>query len=150
MQSEESIMDKIKSQSDLEMLNKCFNKDTLLSLATLDGDRPTVRIVNAYFENGSFYTIVDAKSEKMKQIIKNPIVGICSNDYFSAHGIVRNLGHIYHKDNLELAKKLKLVFAEWWDNGHSDYNDVNTIVLKIKLIDAVFFDFESRHVMNFD
>ncbi len=143
-------MNKEKLQKDIEMLNKRFGKDTLLSLATIDGERPTVRIVDAYFENGNFYTIVDAKSEKMKQIEQNPIVGVCSNDYFSAHGIVSNLGHIYSEQNLELAEKLKIVFASWWDNGHSDYDDINTIILQIKLTDAVFFDFESRYVIDFN
>ncbi len=141
---------KEKIQKDISILSERFSKDTLLSLATIDGNRPTVRIVDAYFEDGSFYTIVDAKSNKMKQIANNPVVGICSNDYFSAHGMVTNLGHIYSSENLELAKKLKLAFAKWWDNGHSNYNDVNTIVLQIKLTDAVFFDFETTYVMDFD
>ncbi len=51
-------MNKENLQKDIEMLNERFGKDTLLSLATIDGNRPTVRIVDAYFENGSFYTIV--------------------------------------------------------------------------------------------
>ncbi len=143
-------MNKEKLQKDIEMLNERFGKDTLLSLATIDCDRPTVRIVDAYFEDGSFYTIVDAKSEKMRQIEQNPIVGVCSNDYFSAHGIATNLGHIYSAQNLELAKKLKIVFAKWWDNGHSNYNDINTVILQIKLTDAVFFDFNTRYVIDFN
>lgn len=143
-------MNKEKLQKDIEMLNERFGKDTLLSLATIDGNRPTVRIVDAYFEDGSFYTIVDARSEKMKQIEQNPVVGVCSNEYFSAHGVVSNLGHIYSDENLELAKKLKVVFAKWWNNGHSDYNDINTIVLQIKLTDAVFFDFETRYIIDFN
>ncbi len=143
-------MSKEKLQKDIEMLNERFGKDTLLSLATIDGNRPTVRIVDAYFEDGNFYTIVDAKSEKMKQIAQNPLVGVCSTDYFSAHGIASNLGHIYNDENLELANKLKIVFAKWWDNGHSDYNDINTVILQIKLTDAVFFDFETRYVIDFN
>lgn len=142
-------MDKEKLKKDIKMLNERFGKDTLISLATTDGKIPSVRIVDAYFEDGSFYTIVDAKSNKMKEIAKNSIVGICSNDYFSAHGTVINLGHIYKEENMSLAKKLKYAFREWWDNGHSDYNDKNTIILEIKLIDAVFFDFETRYVMDF-
>ncbi len=54
------------------------------------------------------------------------------------------------EQNLELAKKLKIAFSAWWDNGHSDYNDINTIVLQIKLTDAVFFDFETRYVVDFN
>ena len=142
-------MNKEKLKEDIKMLNERFGKDTLISLATAENNIPSVRIVDAYFKDGSFYTIVDAKSNKMKQITKNSIVGICSNDYFSAHGTIINLGHIYKDENMWLAKKLKNVFKEWWDNGHSDYNDKNTIILEIKLTDAVFFDFETRYVIDF-
>ncbi len=37
------------------MLNERFAKDTLLSLATIDINKPTVRIVDVYFEDGSLY-----------------------------------------------------------------------------------------------
>ncbi len=139
----------IKKEKDMQRLNELFGKDTLLSLATTDGNTPYVRIVDGYFENGSFYIIVDAKSDKMKQIKKNNKVALCSNDYFSAHGIATNLGHIYSEKNMELAKKLKVVFAKWWDNGHSDYNDESTVILEVKLTSAVFFDFETRDVIEF-
>ncbi len=138
-----------KAKKDMETLNETFGRDTLLSLATIDGDRPSVRIVDAYFKDGSFYTIVDLFSEKMKHIAKNPVVAVCANNYFSGHGIATNIGHIYSDENIELAKKLKEVFADWWDNGHSDYNAKSTVLLKITMTDAVFFDFETRHEIVF-
>ena len=51
--------------------------DTLLSLATIDGSCPAVRTVNSYYEDGAFYTVTYALSNKMKQIEKNPEVAIC-------------------------------------------------------------------------
>ena len=138
---------KEKQQKDIEMLNERFGKDTLLSLATIDGSRPTVRIVNAYFEDGSFYTIVDAKSEKLKQIKQNGLVGVCSNDYFSAHGIAVNLGQFCNDEENELARKIKNIYSAWWED---EFRNIEKAVLQIKLTDAVFFDFQTRYVMDFD
>ena len=50
------------------VMTERFAKDTLLSLATLDGGRPSVRTVDAVYEDGSFYAITYALSGKMKQI----------------------------------------------------------------------------------
>ena len=52
----------------LEVMIEQFGHDTLKSLATLDGNIPTVLIVNSYYENGAFYTVTYALSNKMKQI----------------------------------------------------------------------------------
>lgn len=48
--------------------NARFGRDTLIVLATVDGDIPNVRTVNSYYENGGFYVITYAKSNKMQQI----------------------------------------------------------------------------------
>ncbi|MEG0804779.1 MAG: pyridoxamine 5'-phosphate oxidase family protein, partial [Pygmaiobacter sp.] len=67
-----------------------------MSLATLNGGAPTVRIVNSYYENGSFYTITHALSNKMKQIGVDSTVAICG-EWFTANGFGENLGYICDK-----------------------------------------------------
>lgn len=62
-----------------------FGKDTVIALATAKDDVPYVRSVNAYYENGAFYVITHALSNKMKQIECNPAVAI-SGEWFTAHG----------------------------------------------------------------
>ena len=37
-----------------EIMNERFGKDTLIALATVEGDVPAVRAVNAYYEDGAF------------------------------------------------------------------------------------------------
>jgi uncharacterized pyridoxamine 5'-phosphate oxidase family protein len=54
-----------------------FGHDTLLSVAVIDGDRPSGRIVDAYNEDGAFYVVTYALSGIMKQITKIPAVGMC-------------------------------------------------------------------------
>ena len=53
-----------------------FGKDTVIALATVDNEVPYVRYVNAYYENGAFYIITYALSNKMKNIKNNPTVAI--------------------------------------------------------------------------
>ena len=70
-------MNEQKRQEALCLMIERFGHDTLISAATIDGNRPAVRTVNSYYENGSFYTVTYALSNKMKQIEVNPQVAIC-------------------------------------------------------------------------
>ena len=62
-----------------EIMVERFGHDTPISLATIDQNIPAVRIVNSYYEKGSFYTITYALSNKIKQIEAHPTVAICEN-----------------------------------------------------------------------
>ncbi len=132
-----------------KILNEKFGYDNLISLATTEDNTPFVRTVNSYYENGAFYTVTHALTKKMKQIEKNPKVAVCSNDWFCGHGIGENIGHICDEKNAELASKLRAVFAEWYDNGHTNENDPNTCILKIELTDAVLYCDGKKHDINF-
>ena len=59
------------------LLTERFSKDSLIALATTDGNTPHVRTVDAYYMDGAFYCVTYALSGKMKQIAANPAVGIC-------------------------------------------------------------------------
>ena len=72
-------------ETGLNLMDALFGngKDTVISLATIarePGDegkpRPVVRSVNAYYEDGAFYVVTHAKSNKMLQIAQNPEVSI--------------------------------------------------------------------------
>ena len=47
-----------------------FGKDTIIALATTEHEKPYVRYVNAYYENGAFYIITYALSNKMQHMGK--------------------------------------------------------------------------------
>lgn len=129
-------MEKSKQTEALEIMRERFGHDSLISIATIDGGRPSVRTVNGYYEDGSFYVITYALSNKMKQIGENPIVAICG-EWFTGHGVGENMGYICGEQNTELAAKLREVFAQWYSNGHTDESDPNTIILRVRLTDAV-------------
>lgn len=127
-----------------KILTERFGKDNVIALATAENNVPYVRNVNAYYENGAFYIITYALSNKMKQISDNPTVAI-TGEWFTAHGKAVSLGFIGKPENTSIAGKLKAVFASWIDNGHTDLNDENTIILCVKLTDAVLFSHGTRY-----
>lgn len=123
----------------INILNERFSKDSLMSLATVNSNGvPSVRTIDTIYHEGSFYTITYALSNKMKDIENNNIVAI-SGEWFSAHAIAENLGHIKLDANKKIANKLRNAFSLWYGNGHINEDDINTIILKIKLTDGIIF-----------
>ena len=129
-----------------EILSERFGKDSLMALATIDAKgMPWVRTIDAVFHKDSFYTITYALSNKMEHIKMNPVVAI-SGDWFSGHAVGENLGYIKKEENREVADMLRKAFASWYDNGHTNEEDPNTVILKIKLTDGILFDHGTRYV----
>ena len=125
-----------------------FSKDSLVALATVDDEgKPWVRTIDAIFYDGCFYTITFAKSKKMIHINSKPVVAI-SGEWFSGHAICENLGHIKLTANKSIANRLRTAFASWYDNGHTNEDDINTIILKIKLVDGILFSSGKRFNFN--
>jgi uncharacterized pyridoxamine 5'-phosphate oxidase family protein len=130
------------------ILGERFKKDSLLALATINGDYPSVRTVNAYYEDECFYIITHALSNKMKHIDHNPHVAL-SGEWFSAHGVAINLGYFGKDENKKLANKLAKAFSSWINNGHNNFADKNTIILCIRLNDGILFSNETRYELTF-
>ena len=136
-------MEKLSAEAEKIMIER-FGKDTVIALATTENGIPYVRNVNAYYENGAFYIITYALSNKMKHIKSNPTIAI-AGDWFTAHGKGINLGYFGKKENEAIAKKLKTVFTEWIDNGHNNFDDENTIILCVELTDGLLLSHGTRY-----
>lgn len=130
------------------IMEQRFGKDSLIALATVDGDMPSVRTVNAVYLNGEFYVVTYALSGKMKQIAKNPAVAVCG-DWFTAHGVGEDLGHVLLAENQKIMERLRTAFAAWYHNGHTNEADPNTCLLKIRLTDGVLFSSGTRYDIEF-
>lgn len=123
------------------------NKDGLIALSTIalepgtDGrSRPAARIVDAYYEDGAFYTVTYALSGKMRQIAANPEVAVCIIvESFTADGIGENLGWVCDEKNTEMMTKLRKIFAEWYYEANND-EDPNTCLLRIRLTKGLWND----------
>ena len=103
--------------------------------------------VGVYIE-GAFYVVTYSLSGKMQQIAKNPTVAI-SGEWFTAHGVGENLGHVLLPENREIMDILRGAFAAWYGNGHTNEADPNTCLLKISLTDGVLFSDGTRYDIDF-
>jgi len=129
----------------IEILKERFGKDSLMALATVDSSgTPWVRTIDAVFWQDSFFTITHALSNKMQHLQQNPVAAI-SGEWFSGHAICQSLGHIKLPQNKQIADMLRQAFAAWYDNGHTNEDDPNTIILQIKLTDGVLFANGTRY-----
>ena len=132
----------------MKVLDEKFgHKEVLIALSTIDllpnadgNCVPAARIVCAYYEDGAFYTVTYATSNKMLQIAKNPEVAICFIvENFTANGIGENLGWVCDEKNAEIMAKVRPIFAEWYDDANND-EDPNTCLLRIRLTNGLWND----------
>ena len=135
------------TQTDL-ILAERFGKDSLIALASAENGIPHVRTVDAVYLDGSFYVVTYSLSGKIRQIAQNPTVAICG-EWFTAHGIGENLGHVLLPENKAVMDILRKAFAAWYSNGHTNEADPNTCLLKIKLTDGVLFSNGTRFDIDF-
>lgn len=127
-----------------KIMTERYNKDEIWPISTIQGENHAVRFVNAYYEGGAIYTVTYALSTKVKHIEAHPNVAVCSF-WFTGHGIGENLGWVRDEKNAEMMKKLRTAFAKWYDNGHTNEEDPNTCLLRIRLTDGVLIDHEKKY-----
>ena len=130
------------------ILAERFGKDSLIALATVDGGRPRVRTVNTFYLDGAFYVVTWALSGKMQQLSADPHASICG-DWFTANALGENLGHVLREENQAIIERLRAAFAAWYDNGHTNEADPNTVLLKLRLTDGVLFSHGTRYDLTF-
>lgn len=130
------------------ILKERFGKDSLIALATAVDSIPHVRTVDAVYIDSAFYIVTYALSGKMLQIEKNPTVAI-SGEWFTAHGIAEDLGHVLAEENTQVMEILRSAFAAWYNNGHTNEADLNTCLLKIQLTDGILFSEGIRYDIDF-
>ena len=126
-----------------QILEERFGGDNEMALATCRGGVPSVRTVNATYLQGCFYIITYALSRKMEEIRDNPTVAL-SGDWFTCHGTAESLGWFGREENKALAAHLRKVFAGWIDNGHNDFSDHSTIILRVRVTDALLLSHGRR------
>ena len=124
-------MKKLTKEAETILIER-FGKDSIIALATMADGTPYVRNVNAFYFDSAFYVLTYGLSNKMKQIAKNPVVAI-AGDWFTAHGKGVNLGCFGKEENKEIANLMRTMFAEWIDNGHNNFDDVNTCLSLIHI-----------------
>ncbi len=130
----------------IDIMCERFSKDSLIAIATMDGEGLHNRMVDAYFEKGSFYITSNALSSKVKQIEANPNVAICSIEWFTGHGKAINRGWILAPENTEIRLKLREAFSEWYDMANNE-EDKNCCIIEIRLTNGMLI--KDHHALRY-
>ena len=129
----------------INIMAERFGKDSLIAVATRDGERMHNRIVDAYYENGAFYVSTYALSNKVRQIEADPAVAVCAVDWFSGHGVGKNLGWVLDPQNADIRDKIRKAF-EWYDAVNNE-QDKNCCFLEIRLTDGMLI--KDHHAIRY-
>ncbi|ABR35358.1 pyridoxamine 5'-phosphate oxidase family protein [Clostridium beijerinckii] len=79
-------------ENSLNILEVLFAKDYQFALATSNDNIPSVRFVDTFYDNGAFYIVSYAKSQKVQEIEKSNKISMC-NKLYRFTGIAHNIGH---------------------------------------------------------
>lgn len=67
-------------------------KDYQFAMATVKDTTPSVRFVDTFFDDGSFYVVTYSNSQKVQELNDNCQVSLC-NKLYRFNGNVYNIGH---------------------------------------------------------
>jgi len=126
----------------LQAMNELFAKDYQFAMATVKGNTPSVRFVDTFFEDGSFYVVTYSKSQKVQDQ-----VSLC-NKLYRFSGNAYNIGHPLLSENREIRGKLIKVFEPWYF-AHNNENDENMCYVKIELKEGFFYKDGIGYKVNF-
>lgn len=124
-------------ENGLNVLEELFAKDYQFALATSKDNIPSVRFVDTFYDNGAFYIVSYAKSQKVKEIEKNSEVSLC-NKLYRFTGAAYNIGHPLSEQNRGIREKLIKAFEPWYF-AHNNENDESMCYVKIELKQGFFY-----------
>lgn len=131
----------------LQIMNELFAKDCQFAMATVKGNKPSVRIVDTFFENDSFYVVTYSKSQKVQELEENSQVSLC-NEFYRFSGNAYNIGHPLLLENKAIREKLIKVFEPWYF-AHNNEDDENMCYVKIEVKEGFFYKDGIGYKVNF-
>jgi len=131
----------------LQVMNELFAKDSQFAMATVNGNTPSVRFVDTFFENGSFYVVTYSKSQKVQELKDNSQVSLC-NKLYRFSGNANNIGHPLLLENRAIRENLIKVFEAWYF-AHNNENDENMCYVKIEIKEGFFYKDGTGYKVNF-
>lgn len=120
----------------MTVMGELFARDCQFALATAKDNVPSVRIIDTYYDAGSFYIVTYGESRKVKEMEANPMVSLCGNLYRFA-GTAHRIGHPLEPQNKEIRERLIGAFSAWYFR-HNDENDPHMCYIRIDLTDGFF------------
>lgn len=112
-------------------MKELFGRDYRFALATVNGDIPSQRYVDTYFDGEYFYIVAYGFSQKVRDMRKNPNISLCTRSAHSFSGIAEIIGHPREPHNAAIRETLISVFEKWYFL-HNNEDDENMCYIRVK------------------
>lgn len=126
-----SPMPSLPLEAAIQLMQKRFEKDAIITLATIYEGRPYAREVDAWYHDGSFYFLTCKDSRKVQHIAANPQVAVAAL-WFDGVGTAVNLHDFRSPENAEIFRQLKSVFT-WFQEQEDGFATPYTEIIRIDL-----------------
>lgn len=131
----------------IQVMNELFAKDYQFAMATVKGNTPSVRFVDTFFEDSSFYVVTYSNSQKVQELENNSQVSLC-NKLYRFNGNAYNIGHPLLLENKVIREKLIQAFEPWYF-AHNNENDENMCYVRVELKEGFFYKDGTGYKVNF-
>jgi general stress protein 26 len=113
-----------------EIIKERYNNDTVLLIATAKNNQPSIRCVDTFFYDGSFWIVTDLSCNYVKEIQSNEYVMISDgghNRFWSKASVV---GHPLDEKNKNIRKIFMEIFRHWYEEVNNEKNP-NVCYIKV-------------------
>ncbi len=113
----------IKNSGILDILNERYYSDNVLLIATAKDNVPSVRCVDSFYYEGSFWIVTDLNCNYVKEIQNNEYVMISDGGHnrFWSKAII--VGHPLDKNNQSIRDVFLNVFNQWYKEVNNEKID---------------------------
>lgn len=132
----------------LHVATELFSQNVVFAMATNGSQVPSVRMIDAYYEDGVFYMITHGETQKVQEIEVNPVVAL-TKDMHRFIGEAENLGHPFKPENREIRIKLKKAVKDRLFN-RDDEDDEDLVILKVVVKTGFFYKDDVGYDVNYE
>lgn len=112
------------SNSDVEsILREKYKEDTILLIATANNNIPTVRSIDTFYYQGSFYIVTDTSCNYVQEVINNENVMLSDGGHNRFWCKGEMIGHPLQEKNKEIRDVYMKVFHHWYKEVNNEELD---------------------------
>lgn len=109
----------------LDMIHQRYQYDTVLLVVTANNNVPSVRSVDSFFHEGSFWIVTDTRCNYVKEIManENAMISDGGHNRFWSKAVVT--GHPLSEQNKEIRNVFLEKFSHWYKEVNNE--DLDTV-----------------------
>lgn len=108
-----------------DILKDRYSKDTILLIATANNNVPSVRCVDSFYYEGSFYIVTDTRANYVKEIINNKYTMISDAGHNRFWCETEMIGHPLKEENKDIREVFLEMFHHWYKEVNNE--DLETV-----------------------